>query len=101
MELGDEIEDAGLDMVHLPGVGELDAVVAGVHLLELVEDAENFLGEVGLVVERADMDVAADQVDEIGNGGELPLEGGGAGRPREPVRLGVGGEIVAEGDKTG
>jgi hypothetical protein len=97
VEPGDEVEDAGLDVVQVGRVGKLREVALRRTLLEPGECPLDLDAVVGLVLVPGDSDPGAVDVHRVPDPGERLLERLRLGRQRpEAVRLDVAVEIAPE-----
>ena len=101
MQLGDEFQYLGLDMVHLRARGELDAVILDSGLLEFLEPLLNLGAVIGLAVISANRETRRFGEHAIFHCGQIGLE---RLRCREKGREALGirviRQIVAEAEKT-
>ncbi len=101
MEPSDEVEDSGLDMVHIERVAEFGAVALDLPLLELVEGLEHVGAVVRFRIVPPHLDRAALDEQRIAHGGQIGFQLLRFGfDDREGRGVHVSAEIVAQSLKT-
>ena len=97
MQLGDQVEDLRLDVVHVGPLRQLDPVVLHGSLLELGKGFRDLGAVVGLAVVLADLDAVAPDVDAVPDPGETLLEAADlADEQGEALGVGVVREVLAK-----